>query len=248
MQQVNLSSENFSTLLRCLSIFKDVCSDIDIRNGIIRQRTNDKFSVFEIDMSSLIGNINIIISNLKQKMELFKIFMDTDVALTSYDTYHILSDEYSSIRFENPSPDYIDNKYMEQGDLENIIATNPDDIILSTDLSESITNRMRIITAVFNVNSVKVIFNENNADISVTTQSKDQHAKIVSNITTEKVIKCNTDIINTPFTIDHDGDIKLTMYANLTNDNSIASTVTSSKLDNLDVMIYTRSNLVFEEE
>jgi len=75
MEQVNLSMENYEQFLRCLSILKDVCNDADIRDGILRQRTNDSANVFEIDMIPIINTLDIPLVNLKQKLDLLKIFL-----------------------------------------------------------------------------------------------------------------------------------------------------------------------------
>jgi hypothetical protein len=247
MNQIVLTSEQFGVFLRTMSIFKDVCNDIDIREGFVRQRTNDKFSVFQIDFNTIIPNFNIPITDLKQKLDLFKIFSYSDVTITVEDTYYTISDQHSIIRFENPDLDFIDNKFISLEELQNVFLTNEEDIILSTDISESISQRMKVITGVFNVNSMKVIFNGETANISTRTQSKDQYAELLSNIVTERVLNCNTDIVSTPFTIDHDGVIQLKMYGIINDDSSISCNVFKTCIGNIDINIYTRSTLLEEE-
>ncbi len=247
MNQVSLNSEQFNVFLRSMSIFKDVCNDIDIRSGFVRQRTNDKFSVFQIDFNSIIPGLNIPITDLKQKLDLFKIFTNSDVTFTTEDTYYTISDQHSSIRFENPDLDFIDNKFLSVDELNNVFITNEEDVILSTEISESISQRMKVITGVFNINSMKVSFEGDKANISARTQSKDQYAELITNIVTEKVINCSTDIVSTPFVIDHDGLIKLKMYGVENDENSISCNVFSTCIGNIDIKIYTRSSLISEE-
>ena len=74
---MNLDLTKFGELNRCLTIFKDLCNDVEIRNGFIRQKTNDGSVVFEIDLTSLLGDLNIRFSNLKEKLDLFKVFYNS---------------------------------------------------------------------------------------------------------------------------------------------------------------------------
>ena len=38
---INLNAEGYVNFMRCLTNFKDVCNDVDIKNGFIRQRSNN---------------------------------------------------------------------------------------------------------------------------------------------------------------------------------------------------------------
>jgi len=248
MNQVRLNAEQFSTFVRTLSIFKDVCNDVDVRQGIVRQRTNDKFSVFQIDFNSVIPGLNLPLTDLKQKLELFKVFTNAEVEITAHDTYYTVSDQYTSIRTENPDLEFIDNKFMPVDELNNVFSTNNEDIVLTTEIPEYISQKIKPITGIFNVNSLKVLFEGDKATLSARTQSKDQYAKLMGDITTEKVLNCSTDIVSTPFIIDHDGVIKLTMHATENSDAAISSNVFTANIADINIMIYTRSNLIPEGE
>ena len=52
--QVNLDAGQFDEVLRVLFVLSNVCNDVDIREGIIRQRTNDSATVFEVDLTSIL--------------------------------------------------------------------------------------------------------------------------------------------------------------------------------------------------
>ena len=122
---VNLDSEQFDEFLRCLSLLKDICNDADIREGVVRQRTNDNSSIFEVDMRSLIQDIDLPISNLKQKLDLFKIFSEQEeVAVSIEEGSFLLSDQYSVLRFISPKLDFMDNKFMTEVELNSIITLN----------------------------------------------------------------------------------------------------------------------------
>ena len=79
MTRIEFDSEDFNTFLRCLINLKEICNDVDIRSGIIRQRTNDLTSVFEMDLTSIIGDVALPIAGLKKRLDLFKTFTGQNV-------------------------------------------------------------------------------------------------------------------------------------------------------------------------
>jgi len=76
---VNLNAESYNEFLRCITNLKEECNDIDINNGIIRQRSNDKTSIFQIDLNPILPDVTMSISDIKKKIDLFKIFAGQDV-------------------------------------------------------------------------------------------------------------------------------------------------------------------------
>jgi len=243
---VNLDSEQFTDFLRCLSLLKDICNDADVREGIIRQRSNDNSSIFEVDMHSLIQNINLPISNLKQKLDLFKIFSEQDEVAISVDgeTFSI-SDQYSTLRFTSPKLDFMDNKFMSEEELNSIIILSEEDLVLGCEVLKVISDRIRIITQSFNVNTVKVNFSGETASITAETQSKDQQARVLSEIVSNRVMECTSNLVAIPFVIDHDGDMEFRMYNVKEN---VSVNMFSAKIAEVGITIYSRSLLVGPEE
>jgi len=250
MEQVNLSMENYEQFLRCLSILKDVCNDADIHDGILRQRTNDNANVFEIDMTPIIDTLDVPLVNLKQKLDLLKIFLSqsstqsqtVDITVDD-DNNFTFSDEYSSITFQGPELEYMDNRYITTEELEQIFTLNEEDVILSTELDSNISDRMRIIAQSFNVNSTQITFEDSVASITMETQGHDQSAKILSDITLEQPMECTSSLTNTPFIIDHDGRIELKMY---NYQEQICSNTFKTAIADIDIVIYGRSSLIEE--
>ena len=121
---------------------KDICQDVDIRNGFIRQRTNDKASVFEFDLTPLIQDLSIPIVNIKQKIDLLKIFAEQEVEISVRDPdddhsngFFTISDEYTTIKFDGAELDFMDNKYMTLDECDSIFPMNDEDTILSASFS-----------------------------------------------------------------------------------------------------------------
>ena len=80
-QTIVLETEEYNDFLRCLINLREICNDVDIRGGYIRQRSNDLTSIFEMDLTSLIGDSQIPITNLKKKLDLLKTFSGQSVTI-----------------------------------------------------------------------------------------------------------------------------------------------------------------------
>lgn len=246
---LNLNAAQYNDFLRCLINLKEVCNDVDIRDGFIRQRSNDKTSVFEIDMTPVLPGITMAISDIKRKLDLLKTFAGQEVILELVDGdpgHFIFSDNFSSLKFISPSLQYIDNKFMESQELESIFVMNDDDLILEHDLTNMITERIRVITASFNTDAIQVSFHGESASIKAVTQAKDQFAKFADGIATNIIIdECSALLSTIPFGIDHDSEVTFKMFKDPNQDISLNSFTTN--LGDINMMIYTRSSIVKDE-
>lgn len=246
---LNLNTAEFNDFLRCLTNLKEVCNDVDIREGYLRQRSNDKTSVFEIDMTPILPGVSMAISDIKRKLDLLKTFAGQDVTLEIVDGepgHFIFSDSFSSLKFISPSLQYIDNKFMTSEELESIFIMNDDCLILEHDLTSMITERIRIITSSFNTDAIQVSFGGESAVIKAATQAKDQFAKFVDGIATNMILEdCSALLSTIPFSIDHDSDVAFQMYKDPEQDISMNKFETN--LGDINFKILTRSAIVKDE-
>jgi hypothetical protein len=225
---------------------------VDIRSGVIRQRSNDLTSVFEMDLSPLLTDITLAITDLKKKLDLFKTFQNQDVSILIVDngngnSYFRFSDQYSSIKFISPTLDFMDNKWMSEEELHNIFDMTEDELILETDISSIITDRIRLITDNFNTQAIQIIFDGEEASIVAATQSKDQFAKFIEGITTNVVFEnCSSVLSTVPFSIDHDTDVEFKMYKDPNQPVSLNKITTT--LGDIDINVYARSAIVGDED
>jgi hypothetical protein len=255
---VTLNSEKFNSLLRCFISLKEVCNDVDIRSGIIRQRSNDKTSIFEVDMTPLFNgdggdvdmtNINIAISDIKSKLDLLKAFSGQDINLEivgGENSYFVLSDQFSSVKFVSPALQFMDNKYMNEEQLEAIFKLDEEDLILEHPISNMITDRIKVITTSFHTDVIQVNFRGEEAVVTAATQAKDQFAKIITGITTNIIINnCTANLSNIPFTLDHDTVVDFKMYKDPNQDVSLNKFVTT--IGDVTLAIFTRSSIISDE-
>jgi hypothetical protein len=235
MVTVSLSGEKYDEFIRCISLVREECNDLDIRNGMLRQRTNDISAVFELDLTPLIPGLDLPLTNIKQKIDLLKCFSEREVEITVNERDFSFTDEYSTWRFDTPNLEFMDN----------IFSVDESELILTCSIEKVISERMKIITAGFNVNNIQVAFNGTEASITTRSQSKDQHAKLVSGIMSEREMNAVTNIVAIPFIIDHDGDMNFTMYNIQEN---VCMNLISTSISDIDINVYCRSNLVNPEE
>lgn len=247
---LTLDAEQYNDFLRCLTNLKEECNDIDINNGIIRERSNDKTSIFQINMNPILKDITMSISDVKKKLDLLKIFAGQEVNLeinNEDNGYFILSDQHSSLKFISPAYQFIDNKFMTEEELTAIFNLDEDNLILEHSLESVITERIRIITQSFNIKAIQVEFEGEQAIIKAGTQAKDQFAKFVEGITTNVVLdKCSANLGTIPFGIDHDRAVEFKMYKDPNQDISLNTFTTD--VGDCELIIFTRSSLIQDEE
>jgi len=249
---LNLDSEQFNDFLRCLTNLKEVCNDVDIRSGVVRQRSNDLTCVFEMDLNPLLTDVTFAITDLRKKLDLLKTFQNQDVTINIVDqgsgeSYFTFSDQYSSIKIVAPTLDFMDNKWMSEEELNNIFNMSDDELIMETDLSSIITDRIKLVTDNFNTQAIQVLFDGDKASIVAATQSRDQFAKFIEGIVTNvEFEKCSSNLSIVPFSIDHDTDVEFKMYKDPAQ--AVSLNKTSTTLGDIDVTVYARSAIIGDDD
>jgi len=248
-----LTVEGFNEFIRCLTNLKEVCNDADIREGILRQRTNNHTSVFEIDLRALFGDSSIALTNLKQKLELLKTFQGQEVEVTISNPddgslgFYEFKDEITSYKSITPTMEFMDNKYMTEQELATIFPESEDQLILETDVRSILSDRIRIYSHHFSIETVVVEFNGETASILAATASKDQSAKFVEGIMmNDEIEESSTNISNVAFCLDHESDIKYSMFKDP--NQNVALNKFETNLGDIDIKVYSRSQIVENDE
>jgi hypothetical protein len=248
---LSINAAKYNDFLRCLTNLKEVCMDVDIRGGYLRQRSNDKTSVFEIDLTPILQDNDMAMTEIKKKLEVLKQYIgqnEVKIEIESGDEGYVLfSDTFTSFKASSPSLSYMDNKFMSQDELESIFSMNDEDLILEYDFSSIITDRIRITTQNFSIGTIQVNFRGEEANIKAITQSKDQSCVFVPSIMTNMIINNSSALISTvPFGIEHDSAVTFKMYKDPNQD--VAWSNFSTTLGDVNMTIYTRSSIVADEE
>jgi len=247
MINVNLNAEKYGNFLKCITNLREICNDVDIRNGVIRQRSNDKSTVFQMDLTSILTEVNMPISDLKKKLELLKTFTGQEVTISFDDNSFSFADQFSIVKFKNPTLDYMDNKFITMQELETVFIMDDNELLIDGQLSSMITERIMIFTQTFNTQAIQIIFTGESAKLTAVTQARDQHAVILEGIVTNAILEnCSSNLSTVPFSIEHDTDIDYKIFKHPTQDvlmNRFATT-----LQDIDVIIYGRASIIKDED
>jgi len=239
-----LSEDQYNEFFRVISILKESCDDLDIVDGVVRQRSTDNSSIFEINMQGYLNGVDLPLSQLKRKIDLLKMFAGNEVTLTVDSENCTFADEYSSLTFKKVQRSYLDNSFMSDEDLTAIFTLDEDTLLLTTEIPTRISERISAIKQGFNITAIQINFEEESANMTAITQSKDQSAQLMSDLITEMSVDGATDLLITPFVVDHDGDMSFKMYH--IQDGVLVNKVETT-IGNLDVVIYGKSRLVVDE-
>lgn len=253
-RELELNQEEFGNFIRCLNNLKEICNDVDIRNGMIRQRSNDRSCIFEFDMQSILDDVSMPISDVKKKLDLLKSFMNQDTIKFEIHTedeesecYFKISDDYSEIKFMFPAMQFIDNSFMAEDEVASVLTIDENNLLLQAELSNLITDRIRVITDNFNSNAIQVFFDGESASIKTQTQSKDQYATFMQDIPTNISLEpSSVNLVTISFKLEHDTNVVFQMYK----DEGRPVTVNKLETDigDIGVKIFSRSSIVPLEE
>lgn len=249
---IEMSAERYAELIRVIANLKDPCTDAEIKGSVIRQRTNDKNSIFELDLRNIFdeNEIDISLTNLKSKFELFKLFQSSQDGVTfdiNDDYYKISDDRGFFMKFLNTQASYLDNQFIQEQDLYNIFSATDDDLVFSKELERIVTDRIAVVLQQFNIISLQVILENDKAAITASAQSKDQWATFIQDIETNMVFeKSIANIAKDAFMIDHDSDITFNMYK--VPDRDVSMNLFTTNIGPVDVKIYSRAGIYEADE
>jgi hypothetical protein len=244
--KVTVHPKDFSNFLRSLALLTDICNDVQIQAGVLRQKSNYPANIFEMDLSPLIANADITISNFKQKLPMLKqLSQQGEVKIVTTDDNLCFLGKRSTLKFDNPRIDYLDNKFMPDEEFRNLFTLSDEILIVQYAFEKDTCQLMKVTSKQLNIVSFQMLFQGNTAEISATTTSKDQYSRIESGIPVKKPLQGYSNLVTTPFLIDHDDEILLRMY-NIHDDIFINKFL--MMVGKVHVNVYCRSQLLEEDQ
>jgi hypothetical protein len=248
-----MDSEQFDVFIKCLSNLKEVCNDVDIKGGFIRQRTNCRTTIFEMDLTPIIDDINISLIELKNKIDILKVFSNQDVSIEINESdenpdegEYIISDNYSSIRITKPSPSFIDNSFITEEEINNIYTFQENELLMETDITKMISDRIKNITTAFGSPSIQIFFNGGTCDMSASNQSRQQVATFLKDIIiNEDMNESFANLTLITFRIDHDENINFKMFYD--DDRKITTNMFKTGLGEIQINMYSNSSVIEDD-
>ena len=118
--KVVLNEKQWKTFRNILQGLSKQCNDVDIFNGVIRQRSNDSSAIFEVDLTSILGNLTLTISNTVEELERLK-DLTGQLTIEAEEMKVVLSDGTSSYNRPTADRNYLDNKYLGKEEFDSLL-------------------------------------------------------------------------------------------------------------------------------
>lgn len=215
---------DFSKMLGTLAIIQDICNDVEIREGIIRAKTNNNKTILDINLTSIFQDKNLLISLLKSRLNLLKTFeLDMNIQTEGDNNSIILQSDmqkyefidcFSKMAFRRPAPKFLDNPYIEDSEFNSLISGCTDDsMIFNYTITPYLKQRLAAICNGFRVDSVRFEFHGDHANLGIETKSKEETSKNAAQIPLLQTIDNKMfTMINMPLTLGITSDVKISCY------------------------------------
>jgi hypothetical protein len=110
-----LKLEDYRKLLNSLKIISNYIDDIDMKNGIIRQRTPDKATIISLDLSSVFKQ-DLSVASVKSKLSILELLLDDEeeeITIQAADNFWFVFNKRSVFKFTWSSEARLSTNYIE---------------------------------------------------------------------------------------------------------------------------------------
>ena len=246
---LSLEREKFSKMLNLMKLLENHATDCDVQHGKIRQKTNNRQSITDIDLTSILGDNDLSLSLIKSKVQLLKSFeLDENVQLTEKniliecnESNYEFTDALSKMIFRKPSQKFLDNKFITDEEFNQVIKCKDENLLFSYTISNYIKKRM--ISACFGFDTDLITFNLNEFKGHATIQptNKENTTNYIEEITLNKQVSSQSfQISNLAFILDVASDVNLNCYQ-VTNDVYLCKI--SQMYFGVPIIIYTQAKI-----
>jgi len=249
--RMNVSRDNFSKLISLLKVFENSCTDCDIKNGLLRCRTNDRQAMISMDLTSILENKDLSFSLIKSKVALLKTFElddnvqveDKTIVIESNESNYEFCDPFNKMIFRKPIQRYIDNQFIPDDDFNSMVRISEDNLIFSHAVSNYIKKRISNITLGCLIDVVECHTDETHASFSVNASNKEDSSVFVNNIVLNRSINNKWfKMISLPFILDIQSDLKINCYS--TNHTDVLLCKFEQSFYGITINIYTQVKLM----
>jgi len=220
-ESLSIQRDQFTKLLGSMKLIETSCTDCDICNGKIRQKTNDRHSIIEIDVSGILEDKDLSLSLIKQKVSLLKTFElddnvtvdDENILIEFDDTNYTFIDPLSKMSFRKPAKKFLDNKFISDEEASNMLNVSEENLVFETDISAYMSKRIKSICEGFNNETIQCDLENYSASLKISTINKENLATVVNDISLNREMpKKNFKMIYLPFSLDINSDVKFSAY------------------------------------
>ena len=165
---LTLTGKQWQSFCKILGGLARQCNDVDINQGIIRQRSHGSAAIFEVDLRPFFGGATFPISNFKEKLKTLKMFK-SGVTITLGQNEVMISDGFTPYTIMNPERNYLDNKFMSQQERESMFLSvlQKPSLLIRNRIEKKMIKRIRTALSKLHRDTYEVVFAKHSASFRV---------------------------------------------------------------------------------
>lgn len=171
---INLSSEKFSSFLSILGIMQNSCKNLIAKKGKICQTNDSVDAIYDIDISELIGENDLLISGTKTKKELLDPFkeQDVDIILTIDNSNYTFKDEFTKMVFMKPKESILTNTNKPIDNIETTLDVNGFEEVFNVNLNSMLLRRISAYRKTMTSDFLTIELDSATSDLKIYNQDK----------------------------------------------------------------------------
>lgn len=195
--EIIITREKFNNFLKILRMIENACNDVEIYNSKILQRTNDRYCIIDVDLSSIFETpCSFAISKIKNKNQLFKILETNDaeeqetdnITIILDDKFCIFEDSISELKFTQPLVSkYLDNPYIKDEKILQSISCKEEDLLFEQTINSNLVKRIRNICDGFAMDHITCKVKNDKISFNVTTLDKQNSSDVIKNMSLNRI-------------------------------------------------------------
>jgi len=230
-----LKSDSFKSLCNLLEVLGQFCTDMLIKEGLIRQFSDDRVLIIESAMN-LNESVTFNMSDIKRKLKMLKLFQDSDVSLDITENLVSFADGVTKLTFAHPVDDVLINSFISDNEFEQMVQIQNMNLLVDTTLNETVIKRSNTLADAFNVRKIFLTPDDNNQlKLRIESQDRNQTADVVTIISNQPVSQ--TLILPRDVFMAFSNDVSFTLFSD--QDRYIAK-VSGQIDDGVTMTLYTR--------
>lgn len=162
----DLGKDKFSALLSIFKIMKPTCQDMIIKSGKIIQMTTKKHFIFSIDLSPIVGEIDLIIPSIAQRLQILELFkkQNVDMFLDVHSKGYRFRDSRSGLNYRKALESFSEKSLTMDEALAKLLP-DTDKEIFSLTWDKMLLERMSVMSQTLGIPVLNIEFKGDTADI-----------------------------------------------------------------------------------
>lgn len=220
MSEIFIPSEAYAALVKTIAVMQTNCKDVLIIKGFIRQLSDDKKVIYDINLSDLLEENTILLNSIDRKFGILDMLKKQRMAieLKISDTEYEFKDKYSRVSFRKPDKSYIDSVPLSYENLLKISGAENYSKICDFELPQIILERFTQSAKHLQSEVVTIYFKDNVLEILLTPPKGGDSTTVsiikIDNIFTETNYNGKIEFPLIPFSIISES-MKVSLFSSL---------------------------------